>query len=297
AVPLQVLPLEEENAWHQRVNAVSDAARATYLDKVVLARAVEFHPGEQSFDRNQTLLKLRAQHPNSVTFAISRGGSCFLGSTPETLIHLNKGVFETHALAGTIKRSDDPKEDEKAGQALLQSSKDRQEQNIVTKALIKALQPLSRELQVAEPPKLRHLPNVLHLETKLSGQLVSDELFQSSHVFTLLSHMHPTPAVGGHPFGRARQWLEDREALQRGWYAGPIGWIDGQGNGTFAVAIRSALLSDDRVLAYAGAGIVADSKPGLEWQETAVKFETIRSALILKEKTPSHAQSSEPKPL
>lgn len=291
--PLQATPLEEEQAWHQRVNAVADAARATYLDKVVLARAVEFQAPKRRFDRNQTLLKLRDQHPGSITFAIALKGRAFLGSTPETLIHLEKGSFETHALAGTIKRSDTPGEEGKAGEALLQSSKDRREQNIVTQALVKALQPLSRELQVDQAPKLRQLPKVLHLETKLSGRLVSEELFQSSHIFTLLSHMHPTPAVGGHPFGRARQWLEDREALERGWYAGPIGWVDGQGNGCFAVAIRSALLSEDRALAYAGAGIVADSEPSLEWQETSLKFETIRSALVLSDQA-EESESGEP---
>jgi isochorismate synthase len=276
--------LEDQQQWQQRVDAVASAVRAQYLDKVVLARAVEFSPGEQLFDRNKTLLKLRQQHPSSISFAVEIGGqACFLGSTPETLIHLQNGVFETHALAGTTKRSQNPWEDQRAGQVLLESRKDLREQGIVTEALTETLRPLSKQLQVANKPSLRRLPKVQHLETRISGQLLPEEHFQSSHLFTLLSHMHPTPAVGGHPFGRARQWLENREALHRGWYAGPIGWVDGDGNGTFAVAIRSALLTPNKAVAYAGAGIVADSEAVLEWQETAVKFETIRSALTLRE--------------
>jgi isochorismate synthase len=282
---IQVCDLENQKDWTKRVDAVSNAVRALYLDKVVLARAVEFLPGPKIFDRKNTLLKLRGQHPDSLTFAINLEDSCFLGSTPETLIHLNNGAFETHALAGTTPRSADPLEDQKSGQALLDSCKNRREQGIVTVALIEALRPLSKSLDVADQPSLRRLPKVQHLETRISGQLLGEEHFQSSHIFTLLSHMHPTPAVGGHPFGRARQWLEDREALHRGWYAGPIGWIDGLGNGTFAVAIRSALVTPHKVLAYAGAGIVADSEAALEWQETNAKFETIRSALTLSDQS------------
>ncbi len=176
--------------------------------------------------------------------------------------------MSTQALAGSIAA-----DLENAGETLLSSSKDRQEQEMVVRAIASALEPLCQTLDVAETPTPRTLRHVMHLCTPIEGTLAARK-----HALDLVKALHPTPAVGGTPRERALQWIAECED-NRGWYAAPVGWFDAEGDGHFAVAIRSALFTGSDALVYAGAGIVADSDPALEYQETGLKQRAILDAL------------------
>ena len=166
------------------------------------------------------------------------------------------------------------------GQALLASKKDRYEHQVVTEAICSALGPVTSSLSVHDEPHLLRLNNVQHLETRISA-----ELDRPRTIMELLSRLHPTPAVGGEPREAALDWIEQHEDLERGWYAGLVGWVGAGGQGLFAVAIRSALLRGSKAWAFAGAGIVADSDPLSEWEETAIKLEAVSKNLVMDEQS------------
>jgi isochorismate synthase len=246
------------------------------LSKVVLARAARLQaPEGQRFDPLATVRTLRRQHPGAYCFAIEQtDGSCFVGASPETLVRVNGRHVETHALAGTAPRGADAKQDQDLGQALLESVKDRSEHAVVAHSVEASLAPLCSELHIASEPRLVRLPQVQHLATTVEGRL-----YEPGQVLMVAEQLHPTPAVGGWPRAAAAQWLAERESLDRGWYAGGIGWLSPEGDGVLSVAIRSALLRGAEATAFAGAGIVQASDPAAEWSETELKLSTIRTAL------------------
>jgi isochorismate synthase EntC len=157
---------------------------------------------------------------------------------------------------------------------LRSNTKDRIEHAIVVEALREVLSDVCDDLSVADAPELLRVSNVQHLFTPIHGRL-RDRL----NILQLVERLHPTPAVGGFPRTAALQWMQEREGLDRGWYAGPIGWIDHAGEGEFAVAIRSAILHGSEAVLYAGCGIVADSDPEQEYAESALKLRPLLSAL------------------
>ena len=165
-------------------------------------------------------------------------------------------------------------EDDHYGRALLNSAKDRYEHDVVVQALRERLTPMTETLIMPDTPQLYKLSNIQHLFTPVSGRLR-----EPSGVLPLVKLLHPTPALGGTPRSAAMRFIQQHEPVPRGWYAAPIGWIDHKLDGTFGVAIRSAVAQDNRVWAYAGAGIVADSVPQKEWVETALKFRPMLGAL------------------
>ncbi len=203
----------------------------------------------------------------STRFAFCREHSAFLGATPERLIKKRGRAIATEALAGSIASGTDYRE-------LLASGKDRREQQLVVDAIVRRLEPICDRLEVAPRPRIRELREVLHLHTPISGVLSA-----SRHVLELVEELHPTPAVGGVPADAARDWIRDHERHPRGWYAAPIGWFDAAGDGEFDVALRSALLSGGEAFVYAGAGIVRDSEPDLEYTETELKKQALLTAL------------------
>ncbi len=261
--------------WRDRVESAQECMADGTLQKVVLARAQSFAPADaHSFDPLATAVALRNRQFASTTFLICRkDGRAFLGSSPEVLVRLSKGSVETVALAGT-RRRDTGNTDNELSEALLGSNKDRLEQQLVTRAITEALQPAVQDLELSEAPEVVRHPDVQHLKTAIRGRLSAD-----ATIFDLVHRLHPTPAVGGLPRESALAWLDDNEHLDRGWYAGPVGWLDESGDGEFVVAIRSVLMAPHSASAFAGCGLVSSSDPADEWEESRVKLQTVRRGL------------------
>ncbi|MCP4445921.1 MAG: isochorismate synthase [Myxococcales bacterium] len=255
------------DAWAARIEAIREAIGTGKVNKVVAARSslLHFH---DSIALSPALERLSERYPDCYRYAFQQERATFVGASPETLVNKQGLNVSTQALAGSLAA-----DLENAGQALLGSSKDRHEQEMVVRAIADALEPLCKSLEFEDTPTTRTLRHVTHLCTPIEGQLA-----EAKHVLDLVQALHPTPAVGGSPAGVAMQWIEDAEE-NRGWYAGPVGWFDAEGDGHFAVAIRSALFTGSEALVYAGAGIVADSDPALEYQETGLKQRAILDAL------------------
>ena len=270
-------------AWRSRVKDAQSTMATSALRKVVLARSQGYSPAEtHCFDPLATAWALRERQLDSTTFLIRRkDGQAFLGSSPETLVQLAQGEVQTVALAGTRRRDANSSEEDAAlAAALLDSKKDRQEQEYVAEAIVEALTPYVDELNQSPDPEVVRHPDVQHLRTTIRGRLAKD-----ATIFELVKQLHPTPAVGGLPRESALAWLDVNEQLDRGWYAGPIGWIDPNGEGEFVVAIRSVLMADDMASAFAGCGLVPNSDPEDEWEESQVKLQTVRQGLAFQQST------------
>jgi salicylate biosynthesis isochorismate synthase len=264
--------------WAARVRRAQADMAAGQITKVVLARQSAVPaPDGQRYDAAATLVTLRAQHPGAVSYAVSRGdGVTFLGATPEVLVRVRGRQLDTQAVAGTAPRSASPSEDAALGEALLKSAKDQYEHALVADGLADDLAPVCIEIERAKKPRLIRLPRLQHLETPFRATLR-----QVGGVLSLCARLHPTPATGGWPRGKVRAWLTAHEPLDRGLFAGPIGWLTAGGDGTFAVALRCMLLTPECALAFAGAGIVPASEPAAEWRETELKLTTVKDALRL----------------
>jgi isochorismate synthase len=258
--------------WRERVRQVRAAIADGACEKIVYARRTEVEL-EQAVDTAALLGRLDARHPGCFRFAFRRGDALFAGASPELLIARRGDQVESEALAGSIAGSGASAAGAEA-RALLDSRKDRGEQEVVERALVRALTPLCRSLDVAPEPEVRALRDVLHLCTPLRGQLA-----RPLHLLQLAEALHPTPAVGGEPTAPALAWIASHEQAPRGWYAGPVGWFDAAGDGELAVAIRSGLVDGRRAYAWAGAGIVAESDPDAEYAETGVKQRALLDVL------------------
>ncbi len=261
-------------SWQQLVaEAVETIQQGTHA-KIVLARKVEVEAGSHPFALASTLQCLRVSYPGANVFALQRGKKTFIGATPERLVHAQDGKLHTMALAGSARRGMTEEEDRLLGSDLLRSPKNRQEHEIVVATLRNALSSLCSRIWVSDTPELLRLKNIQHLQTAIVG-----ELLPGKSVLDALHTLHPTPAVGGSPTEGALAFIREYENLDRGWYAGPIGWIDLQGNGEFAVALRSALLEKTQATLFAGCGIVADSQPQAEYEESCLKLQVILNSL------------------
>jgi menaquinone-specific isochorismate synthase len=263
-----------EETWQAMVTGALQRIRRGELEKVVLARTLQ-----AQFDRppgiTAALTNLAERYPDCYRFMIEpQAGQVFLAASPELLAEVNAPIFRTTALAGTIRRGSTPAEDDRLGQALLNDPKERQEHAIVIRVIQDKLAPLAVAVETAPAPRLRKLGNVQHLETAIQGKLA-----YGWGVLDVVAALHPTPAMGGYPQAGAQAYLAQAEPFERGWYAAPVGWIDPWGNGLFAVGIRSGLFSGQAATLFAGAGIVADSNPAKEWQETGLKFKPLLEAL------------------
>lgn len=260
------------SAWKELVgHAVSSIRQGAYA-KIVLAREAEVT--NTAFDLAQTLQNLRQSYANACVFAFQRGEQAFIGATPERLVHARDGKLHTVALAGSAPRGANAEEDRRLGCELLRSPKNRGEHEIVIAMLRDSLAHLCSRVWVADTPELLRLKNIQHLQTAIVGELLPGRaLLEALHT------LHPTPAVGGSPTEVALSFIREHENLDRGWYAGPLGWIDLQGNGEFVVALRSALLEKRRATLFAGCGIVKDSDPEAEYAESCLKLQVILHSL------------------
>lgn len=255
------------------------------LDKVVLARSLEVrHPGR--FALGSFLRSLRQTYPSCTTLAVGVGDDTLVAASPELLVRRVGPAVETSAIAGSAPRGRTPEEDEALGRALLDNAKEQAEHAAVVDTIRDALAEDCGALTGPESPELLRVEGIQHLATPMSGTLRSGESPPS--VVGLVSRLHPTPAVGGLPHGGAREFIARREGMDRGWYAGPVGFVDANADGEFWVALRSALVrnasaSDEApesvARLFAGAGIVAGSEPARELVETRLKLRALLAPL------------------
>jgi salicylate biosynthesis isochorismate synthase/menaquinone-specific isochorismate synthase len=250
-----------------------DRIRAGELDKVVLAREVVVE-APRAHDAAALYGALRAEFPSCFCVCCGSPEAAFLAASPELLVRRAGAGATTVALAGSTRRSADPSVDDHLGEQLLRSAKDRGEHDIVVRRIERALGRQSVWVEAAPEPGLVKVANIQHLATPIHAQLS-----EPRSAVELAAMLHPTPAVGGEPRERALAVIDQLEGLDRGWYAGPVGWMDTAEDGEFCVAIRSALLRDRTAHLFAGNGIVADSDPEAELAETEVKLGALLPAL------------------
>ncbi|MGA7398206.1 MAG: isochorismate synthase [Solirubrobacterales bacterium] len=252
--------------FEDSVAAAVQRIRAGEIEKVVLAREVVVRSGS-AHDPAAIFAALREGFPSCFNFCVGTPEAAFIGASPELLVRcVGRGV-STVGLAGSTRRSSDPAVDDHLAQKLLNSPKDRGEQDLVVKRIVKALSRLSVWVEAAEEPEIIKVANIQHLASPVIAQLSEPRT-----AIELAGFLHPTPAVGGEPWKKARKVMAEVEGMDRGWYAGPVGWMDGSGDGEFCVALRSALLRDREAHLYAGVGVVADSDPAAELAETEMKL-------------------------
>ncbi|GAB7095128.1 isochorismate synthase MenF [Halolamina litorea] len=261
-----------EQEWAEGIEAAVERIEAGELRKVVLAVALAVTL-EEEVVVSDTLERLRRSYPDCFRFLVQPTDEAgFFGVPPERLVRLEGDHAVTEALAGTVARGETPEEDAALADSLLGSEKLQHEQALVAEAIEEHLAPLG-DVRVAEQG-VRKLANVQHLHTPIEADLDGD-----THVLELVDAIHPTPAVGGLPPETAERVIRETETFERGWYAAPVGWFDTDGDGEFAVGIRSAVAGGRRATLFAGNGIVADSDPEVEWEEVGLKLEPILAAL------------------
>lgn len=260
-----------------QVDAALEAIDAGKFEKVVLARSLEVR-ASRDFDLGSFLACLREVYPSCATLAVREADDWFISATPERLVSLHDDLVATAAVAGSAPRGRNHVEEAQHSASLFESPKERAEHEVVKRAIGDALVEACGTLEGPEEPHLLKLEGIQHLETPLEGSLL-EKWRGELGVLDLVGALHPTPAVGGAPSASALDWLEHNEALDRGWYAGPVGYVDASGDGEFRVALRSALLRGRSARLFAGAGIVAGSRPEHELAETRLKLRALLAPL------------------
>jgi isochorismate synthase len=272
--PMQIREAPSAEAYRHAVREATARIGRGELRKVVLARTVEVEAG-RAVDPRLLAHRLRAVDPDAYTFAAPTELGVIVGASPELLVSRHGLEVRSNPLAGSAPRSGDADEDRANSEALVASAKDREEHAIVVDAVAETLRPICEELTWDPEPVLRETPNVWHLSTRFRGVLRDPAV----SVLDLVAELHPTPAVAGQPTDIALDTIAELEPFDRDRYAGPIGWVDADGDGEWAIALRCAELRGDRAVLYAGAGIVAGSDPGRELDETERKFRAFLDAL------------------
>ncbi len=239
------------------------------LEKVVLAREVQVH-APRVYDPAAVFGVLREAFPSCFIFCVGRGDATLVAASPELLVRREGHRVSTLALAGSTRRSADPAVDDHLGEQLLRDASYREEHAIVARRIERALRAHAVWVAAAPEPELVRIANIQHLATPIRAQL-ADPI----ETLELVGLMHPTPAVGGEPAAPALRQIPALEGLDRGWYSGPVGWVDGAGDGEFCVALRCALLRGGVARCYAGNGIVRDSDPAKELAETEIKLQAL----------------------
>ncbi len=248
---------EPPERFEARVRRITERIGAGEAEKIVAARRVEVRL-EGPASARPLIERFARRHRSCTRFAMRIAGTTFLGATPERLVAVAGGRVRTEALAGTAPRGD--------REALEASLKDAAEHAFVVEAIASAIEPFVDTVERAREPQVLVLPDVLHLQTPIEGTLAGD-----AHVLELAAALHPTPAVGGVPREAAITHILAHEP-PRGWYTGPFGVFDRRGEGDFVVALRAGAVRGDRAWAWAGGGIVRDSSPAAELEETRLKL-------------------------
>lgn len=255
------------------IDQVTALIKAKQAAKVVIARSLALQFKEQ-VTSPQVLAQIIDEQPESYLFGLEWHDLLFFGASPERLVKVENGRAYSSCVAGSIQRGKTPEEDETYGQSLLNDPKNGGEHQYVVDMIAETFRKNCVEMKIPDGPRLLKIRDIQHLYTPVEGQL-NDE----ATILQLTKHLHPTPALGGVPRTEAMSAIRKYEPMNRGLYAAPIGWLDAEGNGEFAVAIRSAALIKNKAYLYAGGGIVADSEPQSEYEETLVKFRPMLRAL------------------
>ena len=260
------------SAWQERVALAIERIGSTNLEKVVLARDLTAK-GELPIDARALLAHLAEEYPSTWTYCVDG----LLGATPELLLRLSKGMVTSRVLAGTISKTGDDEKDLALAASLARSSKDLEEHEFAVRSVADALEPFCASTNVPETPFVLHLANVMHLATDVTGALIESN--REIDAFSILEKLHPSAAVCGTPTELAAQVISEIEGMNRGRYAGPVGWIDSRGDGELGLALRCGQISENQIRIFAGCGIVSGSNPEKELQESSAKFAPMRSAL------------------
>jgi isochorismate synthase len=255
--------------FERAVDAATRRIEAEEMSKVVLAREVVVEGGA-AHDPAALFGAMREQFPACFCFCCGTPEAAFIGASPELLVRRSGASVSTVALAGSTRRSSDPSVDDHLAEQLLRSDKDRREQRIVAERIVRALRPHAVWVETAPEPGIVKVANIQHLATPVIAQLA-----EPRSAVDLAGLLHPTPAVGGEPWPEAAKAIAELEEMDRGWYAGPVGWMDATEDGEFCVALRSALLRDREAHLYAGVGVVAGSDSAAELAETEVKLSAL----------------------
>lgn len=276
----KIIEVQGRQIWTEIVEEALTLINQGHFEKVVLARALDVL-ADRDFDPFQVLHVLRCEYPECISFLLDYGtGKTFLGATPEVVLQFkSQGEhlwLRSDALAGSIRRGKTVHEDQMLGDHLLNSEKDMREHQIVIRSICDRLQSMGAAIDPQVTTGLLKLSNVQHLHTPITAQINDPDWLIA---LDILQQLHPTAAVGGEPRDRAVCFMQQWEACDRGWYAAPIGWLNGNGEGTFGVGIRAGYIQGDRARIFAGAGIVADSQVENEQSETTIKFAALLKAL------------------
>ncbi|GGJ99689.1 isochorismate synthase MenF [Lentibacillus kapialis] len=259
--------------WKQTVKCAADYIKQHHADKIVLARELQVKLSDEAHI-TPILRGLIETQTNSYVFAFERGEDCFLGASPERLVKQDKDKVLSTCLAGTAPRGKTQKEDARIANSLLHDEKNRSEHDFVVKMIRQSMDHYCFNVDVPEKPVIYPLKNLQHLYTPVTATL------RKWHsIFDIIGKLHPTPALGGVPREKSLAFIRNHERLDRGWYGAPVGWLDSNFNGEFAVGIRSGLVQGDQVSLFAGCGIVRDSDPEEEYDETNIKFMPMLSVL------------------
>jgi isochorismate synthase len=272
---LDVTSVRNPLAWTAAVQDLSARLRAGQAEKVVLAREVVAR-GDGVVSAAMVLRGLRAAYPSCFTYLITGAdGTAFAGASPELLVRRRGDRAFAQPMAGSVARGSTDAEDERLARQLAESAKDAAEHRLVSRFVVDALRPFAGSV-VSRDPEVVRFTNIQHLATSVHADL----RHPAADLLTLAAALHPTPAVGGWPRPAADSLIDELEGMERGWYAGAVGWIDGEGDGELAVALRCGLLWEDGARLYAGVGVMPDSDPARELEETELKFKALLTALI-----------------
>ena len=259
--------------YEEAVASAVKRIRNGELEKVVLAREVEVR-APAPHNSGAVLGVLREGFPSCYVYAVGRGDAAFLGASPELLVRREGQRASTVALAGSTRRSADPSVDAHLAEQLLRNPKEREENAVVARRIARALSPFSVWVTAAAEPVVVQVANIQHLAAPIRAQLA-----HPVGAIELAGALHPTPAVGGEPSEVSQRLIPALEGLDRGWYAGPVGWCDAAGDGEFCVALRCALLRGVDASLYAGCGIMGDSDPASELAESELKLQALMPLL------------------
>ena len=272
---LEVTPVRNPLAWTAAVESAVARLRAGHAAKVVLAREV-LARGDGVVSAAMVARSLRAAYPSCFIYLITGAdGTAFAGASPELLVRRSADRAFSQPMAGSVARGATDAEDERLARQLEDSAKDAVEHRIVSEFVVDALRPFAMSV-TARPPEVVRFTNIQHLATSVTAELSQPP----ADALRLAAALHPTPAVGGWPRDAANALIDELEGMERGWYAGAVGWIDGRGDGEFAVALRCGLLWEDGARLYAGVGVMPDSDPARELEETELKFKALLTALV-----------------
>lgn len=255
-----------KNEYLQAVEDVTSRIRNREVKKVVIGRSLKLR-FDSVFSSSTAIYNASMEQPESYLFGLEKEEKIFFGATPERLVKVENGHVQSAGLAGSVKRGQNSMEDKELGDNLLTDRKNLGEHQFVVEMIRKVFDQYCEEVKIPLRPKLMKIRDIQHLFTPIEGKVNKD-----ASLFKFVEALHPTPALGGEPRKEAVDIIRESEQMNRGYYASPIGWINTEGDGEFAVGIRSALLENEYAYLFAGGGIVAESSSLEEFEETRVKF-------------------------